>query len=254
MKNNHFTILIPAYNCEKWITRNLKSALQQDYENYEVIYINDASTDNTAEVLKDIEKSIDSASCTLKTVHNKVNRRALANLYDGVNMAEDGSIIVALDGDDWLANRYVLQTLNEIYQDDGVWITAGSYIENVGGRVVRPVITDDYWSGNIRLKPWTFSHLRTFRKELFQEIRRSDMIDVDGDFYKFTWDRVIMYPMIEMAGQKHFSDVQKIQYVYNRTNPISVDRVHRKDQLRIEADLKSKTPYPRLRELRRIEQ
>lgn len=254
MKNNHFTILIPAYNCEKWIRRNLKSALEQDYDNYEVIYINDASTDATAELLREIDSTVEPNNCMLKTIHNKENKRALANLYDGINMSQDGTIIVALDGDDWLANRYVLSTLNEVYQNEKIWITAGSYIENLGGRVVRPVVTEDYWSGNIRDKVWTFSHLRTFKKELFQEIRRSDMIDADGDFYKFTWDRVIMYPMIEMAGPNHFADVQKIQYVYNRTNPISVDRVHRKDQLRIEAELKAKTPYPRLRELRKIEQ
>ena len=80
-------------------------------------------------------------------------------------------------------------------------------------------------------------------------IDKNDMLDYDNKFYKFTWDRVIMYPMIEMAGPEHFRPVNKITYVYNRENPLAVDRVHRSEQLRIEAELKSKTPYKRLKEL-----
>ena len=67
-----------------------------------------------------------------------------------------------------------------------------------------------------------------------------------GRFYKFTWDRVIMYPMIEMAGKEHFYPVRRPLYIYNVANPISVDRVHRYDQLRIESELKQKQQYNRI--------
>ncbi len=251
MINNHFTIVVPAYNCEEWAMKNINSVCNQEYNNYDFIYINDAWTDSTAKILKKLDGLWASkpgrGTATVK--HNPENRRALPNLYDAVNIAAPGSIIVALDGDDWLANRYVLSSLNEVYQNPKVWITAGSYIESSGGRVVRPRIDEGFWEGNIRHKEWTLSHLRTFRKELFQSIRKQDMLDSDGDFYKFTWDRVIMYPMVEMAGRNHFKPLSKIHYVYNRNNPIAVDRVHRSEQLRIEAELKRKTPYERLRKL-----
>jgi hypothetical protein len=55
--------------------------------------------------------------------------------------------------------------------------------------------------------------------------------------------------MVEMAGPEHFKPINKIHYVYNRGNPLAVDRVHRSEQLRIEADLKRKTPYKRLERL-----
>ena len=249
MKDNHFTIVVPAYNCEEWAIRNIKSVCNQEYNNYDFIYINDASTDSTAKILKELD-DLWNPSKGIKTIkHNMVNRRALPNLYDAVNMASPGSIIVALDGDDWLANRNVLSSLNEVYQDPDVWITAGSYIESIGGRVVRPRLSQDFWEGNLRNKEWTLSHLRTFRKELFQAIRKQDMLDDDGDFYKFTWDRVIMYPMVEMAGQEHFRAINKIHYIYNRNNPIAVDKVHRAEQLRIEAELKKKAPHERLKRL-----
>lgn len=248
---NHFTIVVLSYNNEKWAEKNINSVINQDYDNFDVRFINDASIDKTGKIADKLFKKFKQAGspgdCVV--VHNSENSKALSNLYSAVNCAKPGTIIVALDGDDWLANRYVLQELNAVYQDPDVWITAGSYIESVGGQVVRPKISDDYWTGNIRQKNWTFSHLRTFKKELFMSIKKEDMFDHDEEFYKFTWDRVIMYPMVEMAGPEHFRPISKILYVYNRENPLAVDRVHRGDQLRIEAELKQKTPHERLKEL-----
>lgn len=39
--------------------RNYQSILEQDYENYEIIYVNDGSTDNSLSILRDIESSND---------------------------------------------------------------------------------------------------------------------------------------------------------------------------------------------------
>lgn len=46
------SIIIPAYNAEKWIDRCLDSVLNQDYDDYEVIVVNDGSTDNTLNMCK----------------------------------------------------------------------------------------------------------------------------------------------------------------------------------------------------------
>lgn len=254
MIENHFTIVILSYNNEPWVEKNIRSAINQEYNNYDIRFVNDASSDMTGERADALFVDFrEKHGCKLTLQHNMQNVKALANLYQAVDCAQPGSIILALDGDDWLANRYVLRELNEIYQDPKVWITAGSYIESVGGRVVRPKVSEDYWEGNIRQKEWTFSHLRTFRRELFLSINKEDMLDQDNDFYKFTWDRVIMYPMVEMAGPRHFKPVNRIMYVYNRENPLAVDRVHRSEQLRIEAELRNKTPHSRLKELPEID-
>ncbi len=44
-----FTIIVPVYNAKNRITRCLDSILNQSYDNYEVILINDGSTDNSLE-------------------------------------------------------------------------------------------------------------------------------------------------------------------------------------------------------------
>ena len=68
-------------------------------------------------------------------------------------------------------------------------------------------------------------------------------MDSDGRYYRCTFDRALMYPMIEMAGLAHHKVIENILYVYNRQNPLAVDRVDRAHQLRIEQELRNKKPY-----------
>ena len=51
---NKFIILCCSYNNEEWAETHLESILEQTYTNYEVIYVNDASTDNTLQIVTDL--------------------------------------------------------------------------------------------------------------------------------------------------------------------------------------------------------
>ena len=59
MKNTYplrFTVAICSYNIEKYIERAIKSVLNQEYENYEVIVMfDDCSQDNTVEIIKNMK-------------------------------------------------------------------------------------------------------------------------------------------------------------------------------------------------------
>ena len=45
-----FSILIPFYNSEQYLSRCLNSVLRQSYSNYEIILLNDGSDDNSREI------------------------------------------------------------------------------------------------------------------------------------------------------------------------------------------------------------
>ena len=241
--NNHFTVIIPAFNCEMWVVNNLSSVFRQNYKNYKVVYIDDCSTDNT---FAWAESLLDESGVDFEIIKNDKNKKALCNLYTHIHRCKEDTIIVTLDGDDSFAGVNVFETLNKHYQDPNCWMTVGSYMQNDNYTVVSPRVSDGYWEKNIRKLPWSFSHLRTFRKKLFCKIDKEDLLDLDGRFFQCTFDRAMMYPMVEMSGKDRGRLIDDILYIYNRNNPISVDRVQRYDQLRIEKLVCNKKPYKKL--------
>jgi GT2 family glycosyltransferase len=106
------SILIPAYNAEKWIRRTLKSALTQDYPNKEIILVDDGSTDQTLT----IAKSFESGSVKLISQPNAGGPAARNKAFEHAQ----GDYIQWLDHDDLLAPNKIsaqLQNLERIQND-----------------------------------------------------------------------------------------------------------------------------------------
>ena len=64
------TVIIPTYNREKYVSRAIESAQHQLYKNIEIIVVDDGSTDNTAEVVKQFKD--------VKYIYKKNGRQASA--------------------------------------------------------------------------------------------------------------------------------------------------------------------------------
>ena len=242
---NHFSIVVPAYNCKSWVKTNIESIINQKYDNYQLIYIDDASTDGTHE---EVSAHLKNSNIIYKNFRNSFNKGKAYNLYNYINSLREDTIVVIVDGDDWLASEGVLNLLDSYYNDD-TWMTCGSYITTDTKEVVQPRLTDNYWDGNIRLKSWQFSHLGTFRKSLFSKIKRKAFLDSFGNYLLTTSDQAMMWPMVEMSGPEHLKPLEETLYVYNRSNPLSDDRAHRRDQLQTEDSIRSRNPYERLESL-----
>jgi glycosyltransferase involved in cell wall biosynthesis len=92
------SIIIPTYNCSKWLRRAIESVLTQGLQNLEVIVIDDASTDETQYLLKtDYENDP-----TVHIIRNDENMGVGASLNKGFDAAK-GKYVFFLNADDWLA-------------------------------------------------------------------------------------------------------------------------------------------------------
>lgn len=94
------SIIIPAYNVEKYVEKCVLSALNQSYENIEVIVVNDGSTDNTLDILNKIPESD-----KLKII-TKNNGGVSVARNTGIESAH-GDYVVFVDGDDYIASDFV---------------------------------------------------------------------------------------------------------------------------------------------------
>jgi glycosyltransferase involved in cell wall biosynthesis len=239
-----FVIVIPSYNNQKWYKRNLQSALSQNYDHFTIIYTDDCSSDDTGNLVERyLEQNDPEKRVTL--IKNKVRRGALHNLYLMINMCEDDAIIVTLDGDDWLPDDEVLSRLNTIYSEE-VWLTYGQFelypSKTRGWASPMP----DYIVENSAFRDFQHlpTHLRTFYAWLFKQIKLEDFLYL-GQFYPMTWDMVMMFPMIEMAGERH-RFIPDIMYTYNDENSISDHHVSRQLQAYLAQVVKKKMRYKKL--------
>lgn len=239
---NHFTILIPSYNNIKWIEKSIDSAINQNYKNFDIIYIDAESTDGSYELV------LNKYHNKIFIVKNDVRKYQIENFLVGTKMAKEKSIIVTLDGDDWLKHDNVLNVLNDVYNDD-VWMTYGSYENDNGTKGITGYYDNNIIQNNsFRKSSWYASHLRTFRKELFLSIKDSDLRDNSGNYYKMAGDLLMEFPMLEMSGFKS-RHIDQILYVYNRQNPLSDDKINRDLQYTTEIELRNKEPYNRLEKI-----
>lgn len=88
------SIVIPAYNAEAWIKRSVESALQQTYQNIEVVIVENGSTDKTTETIKTIQ------DMRLRLFHSE---KGVSNARNTGIECANGEFIIFLDADDWLA-------------------------------------------------------------------------------------------------------------------------------------------------------
>ena len=161
---------------------------------------------------------------------------------------------VVVDGDDWLAHDRVLETLDRVYADPDVWITWGSHqywkdkiLHRLGIRKARgnafpypDVIAENRL---YRYHLFFATHLRTYKRFLYDAIRDEDLRDEDGEYYKYAGDVADMIPMLEMAGPRHSRFLEDVLYVYNGANALSDFRVNLDGQMLLNARIRSKPRY-----------
>lgn len=258
MHQNKFKIVIPSYNNLNWVEPNIASILNQTYDNYDVLYIDDASTDGTYEAVRGIVKDLPNWT----VVRNEVNRRRGYNLNphnklisDFIGDSED--IVMFVDGDDWLYDEFVLKNLNELYNEKNYWMTYGTFVCYPSGDVGYPQNTEYpkevHGTNRYRGDTWRASHLRTFKWHLYSKIREEDLIfSQTGEYYYHAEDLATSFPCLEMCPQDKIGVVPFYTYVYNVSQEAR-DRVENdltreprgyKTELAVrESEIRSKAPY-----------
>lgn len=236
---NKIKIIIPFYNPGEFLEQCIATAMSQRYDNYEVIFVNDMSTDDSFEKLPH-----DNEKATI--INNTVRKTALENIHDAImNHCDEDDIVVLLDGDDWFPNKKVLNYVNEQYNQHDCWIMYGQASWTDGRRGFATAYPEEEFK-NVRTAPFRVSHLRTFRAGLYQNIKLQDpdfshLKDDDGNFYRWSYDTAMMFTIMEMAGYEKTRFNDTILYIYNRDNPISEDKVNQQAQWDVHKAVSKKT-------------
>lgn len=119
--NPKISIITPIYNSEKYIESAIKSVLDQTYSNWELILVDDCSTDKSIQVIGPILKK----NNRIKLIRLKTNQGAALARNEGTKIAE-GDYIAFLDSDDlWLPQKLSVQI--ELMNSKGIDVCFSSY-------------------------------------------------------------------------------------------------------------------------------
>lgn len=125
------SVITPVYNGEKFVGSTIASVLNQSFEDFEYILINDASTDSSLDIIRSFDDP------RIKVVENEVNSRLVTSRNRGLEIAR-GKYIALLDHDDIaLPNRLERQLAVMEANEDFVLIGSRARYINAADKLVR---------------------------------------------------------------------------------------------------------------------
>lgn len=131
-------VVVPTFNnaVQNRHINNINSILVQEYSNYHIIFIDDASTDSTAtDVIQILTTQNKLPPNQYTIIRNTQQMKAMHNLRTAaLNYCQPQDIFMVIDGDDELIGRQVFKVFNAVFQQSGAWfvysnfLTANNYV------------------------------------------------------------------------------------------------------------------------------
>jgi len=132
-KNNPLvSIILPTYNRSEYLSRAIESVLGQTYNNFELVIIDDCSTDRTSEIISKYQDS------RIKIIKNKENLGLVKSLNKAINYAK-GECIARIDDDDFWSDSKKIEKQIEFLENNPEYVLVGCGVIKINkqGKEVR---------------------------------------------------------------------------------------------------------------------
>ncbi len=135
------SILIPAHNEESVITATIENILKLDYENFEIIVIDDRSTDNTASIIKSLEQKYEKVTALIRTPDAFPGKSAVLN--DAFKLAK-GEAILVFDADATVDPDFLTKMIPHLEPKDVGAVQARKVIRNKNQNLLTRCQNNEY--------------------------------------------------------------------------------------------------------------
>lgn len=241
-KQNRIAVITCFRNAGIYLQRCIESIKQQNYDNYHVYLVDDASDDACT------ERVILDSHFTL--IQRTECMEALQNQHDILlNYCDEDDIALFLDGDDWLLGNDVFMYINRLFNQSGCWVSYGQCSKDTSNYklCVPPKFRDEKDLCHLGEELKYPIHPRCHRAGLYHRIADQDpeyrcLKDEDGAFYTLSSDYAHMRAMFQLAGPERVRFVDKLLYAYNTSNPLATHIEHHQGMLEACANI-SEGPF-----------
>lgn len=160
-----FSVIVPVYNAELYLDKCIRSIIEQTYNNFELILVNDGSSDGSGRICDEYAQ----IDCRIRVIH-KVNGGPGDARNAGIDIAE-GEYFCFVDADDWIVKEALQFLADEIYTNKPDVIIFG-YAEVVNGKEIEHNFCINYKINqikeNIVSDIWpSYSCNKCFKRKLF---------------------------------------------------------------------------------------
>lgn len=176
------SIIVPVFNTSMYLDRCLNSLVNQTLTNYEIIAVNDASTDNSLEILLEFQKKHQSF---FKVINLKQNIKQGGAKNRGIEQAK-GKYIAFVDSDDWI-DETMFEKMISIAEKNNSDVVDCDYYETDGNYKKKIIsLNSDFKQDEVNLKrQFILSSGRMvtkiYRKTLFTE---NNLVFTENVFYE----------------------------------------------------------------------
>lgn len=135
------SIIIPVFNCEKYLEKCLRSIVDQTYRRLQIIVVNDGSTDDSGKIIQEFADNYPNI-----LLINQKNLGVSAARNSGIEKA-DGEYLLFVDGDDYLGEKYVKTLVEAAQRNASELVICGCTMVDHEGKVIQELIPGSYRKG-----------------------------------------------------------------------------------------------------------
>jgi glycosyltransferase involved in cell wall biosynthesis len=216
-----FVIVIYAKNCKDTYLNNLESIFSQIYKRYRVIYINDNSSDNTHDKVKEFVN--ENGILNMKIINNKQSLGLMQSRFEAYNSCFSEEVCVFINGHDSFTDLDTLSYLNKVFHEIKILAFFGgkesdiNNIVNIDNPIYKLL---DITEKNMNRETYDyFPELQAVSVNVLKYIGNEHVIDQNGNFYNFNEDYFLFSQVIELIKRNYFINQHRILY-YSENNNI----------------------------------
>lgn len=230
-------VVTPFYNAREYIEECVESVVAQDYDNWEMILIDDKSTDDSLDVIVNYVASLPPhIRENIDIRNNEKNVGAVCNQVCTIRELHRSDIVMLVDGDDALAHDpHIFDRYNNMF-NAGTEFSYGScwsMADNIP-LIAQPYPPEVRSSKSYRQYKFNwnmpYTHLRVFRKRLIDDVNNTAFQDEKGEWFRAGGDNSTFYNILEQTDPDKVSVVSDVVYLYNDKNPLNDYKVNTKEQ------------------------
>lgn len=208
------SIIIPVYNCEEYIEKCIESILNQKYKNFEIILINDGSTDNSLNLINEYKQNEPERIIVI----NQKNAGAGAARNKGIEIAS-GDYLTFIDSDDYIKNDFLSTLLNYINGED-IIVSGYKKTDSNYNVLFSKEPENNYWSLFKYTTNWANLYKVSFIRE--NNIRFLDFRI--GEDINFSFQCIVYlktYKIVNYSGYYYFTNEKSITKTIKKVQKVS---------------------------------